>query len=202
MQDKIVFITGGNDGIGKATALALAQKGAILILACRNLEKGEQAVQEIRQKTSKDQAHLIPLDLADYESIRKASQTFRDQFDHLDVLINNAGLFSTSLQKTKHGIELQFGVNHLGHFLLTNLLLDPLKAAPEARVVNVSSNAHYNGEIDFNNLRGEKNNYTGMRAYAQAKLANVLFTREFAQAISGYYLSCPTSRGGIYWNRK
>lgn len=183
MQDKIVLITGGNDGIGKATAEELARLGATLILACRSRERGEAAAAEIKKETGNERVSVIRCDLAGFDSIRRAAGEFATAHDHLDVLINNAGVFTSELQRTEEGFELQFGVNHLGHFLLTKLLLDRLKSALRPRVVNVSSNSHYGGDIDFHNLRGEKGDpaYSGRRAYAQSKLTNILFTREMAR---------------------
>jgi len=181
MQDKTILITGGNDGIGRATAQALAQKGATVILACRNQGKGQAAREAMQKETGNDRIDLIPLDLSDFSKIKTAADVFRKRYDKLDVLINNAAAFTSTLQKTAQGFEMQFGVNHLGHFLFTNLLLEPLKAAATPRVLTVSSSAHYNGKIDFGNLRGEKGNYSGWPAYSQSKLANLIFAREFAK---------------------
>ncbi len=181
MQDKTILITGGNDGIGRATAQALAQKGATVILACRNQEKGQAAREAMQKETGNERIDLIPLDLSDFSKIKTAADVFRKRYDKLDVLINNAAAFTSTLQKTAQGFEMQFGVNHLGHFLFTNLLLEPLKAAAAPRVVTVSSSAHYNGKIDFENLRGEKGNYSSFPAYRQSKLANLIFAREFAK---------------------
>ncbi|MCB0587417.1 MAG: SDR family oxidoreductase [Phaeodactylibacter sp.] len=182
-KQKTVLITGGNDGIGKATALKLAQKGMQVVLACRSETKGQQAAGEIRQQTGNELVHFLPGDLASFASIRAAARLFKTQYGQLDVLINNAGVFTSQLMQTEDGIEMQFGVNHLGHFLLTHLLLEPLRQAHEPRVINVSSVAYLQGHIDFNNLRGEKGpgHYNGLNAYAQSKLANVLFTRELAR---------------------
>lgn len=180
-NDKQVLITGGNDGIGKQTTLGLARMGYSITIACRNQEKGKAALAEIIAASGNERIDLLPLDLADLQDVRRAASTFTERGKPLDVLINNAGIVVTELQKTVQGYELQFGVNHLGHFLLTSLLLDALQAAPAPRVVNVSSHVHYSGSMDFDNLRGEKAGYNGLKAYAQSKLANVLFTREFAR---------------------
>ncbi len=187
MEDKVVLITGGNDGIGKATACELAERGAKVILACRNEVKAEKAVSYIQHKSQNDQVYYLPCDLSSFESVQQAAAVFKRQFDRLDVLINNAGVFTTDLQFTDEGYELQFGVNHLGHFLLTQLLVDSLREAASPRVVNVSSVAYLHGKIDFDNLRGEKGNsaFKALKAYAQSKLANVLFTREFSRRFSG-----------------
>ncbi len=183
MQDKTVLITGGNAGIGKATAAELARLGAEVILACRSRERGEAAAEEIKKQTGNERLRVIRCDLASFDSIRRAAGEFATAHDQLDVLINNAGVFTTELKRTEEGFELQFGVNHLGHFLLTKLLLDRLKSALRPRVVNVSSASHYGADIDFNNLRGQKGSsaYSGRKAYGQSKLANILFTREMAR---------------------
>ncbi|MCB0559813.1 MAG: SDR family oxidoreductase [Lewinellaceae bacterium] len=182
-KQKTVLITGGNDGIGKATANELAQRGFQVLLACRNETKGRLAAEDIRRQTGNERVTFLPCDLASFESIRDAARLFQAQNSQLDVLINNAGVYTSQLAQTEDGIEMQFGVNHLGHFLLTHLLLGPLRQAPEPRVINVSSVAYLRGRIDFNNLRGEKGpgQYDGLQAYARSKLANVLFTRELAR---------------------
>ena len=182
-QPKTALITGGNDGIGKATATELARRGMRVIIACRNEEKARQAIRDIQQEGGERQAAFLPCDLASFGSIRETARLYQSQFGPLDVLINNAGIFTSQLEYTKEGFELQFGVNHLGHFLLTHLLMDSMKQAGAPRVVNVSSIAYLRGQIDFGNLRGEKGpgQYEGMKAYAQSKLANVLFTRELAR---------------------
>lgn len=183
MQGKTVLITGGNDGIGKWTAIGLAKMGAEVVIACRNRSKAEKAVVEIRNKSGNPNIKAFPCDLSSFESVRQLANQFQSVYDQLDVLINNAGLFTSQLEYSREGFELQFGVNHLGHFLLTQLLLPQLQNATKARLVNVASHGHYYGAIDFDNLRGEKGaaQYNGWSAYAQSKLANVLFTREFAR---------------------
>ena len=182
-EQKTALITGGNDGIGRATATELAHRGTQVVLASRNQAKGQKAAEEIRQQTGNEQVAFLPCDLASFESVREAARLFKAQYGPLDVLINNAGAFTSQLELTQDGFERQFGVNHLGHFLLTRLLLDQLRQAPDPRVINVSSVAYLRGQIDFNNLRGEKGpkHYNGLKAYAQSKLANVLFTRELAR---------------------
>jgi NAD(P)-dependent dehydrogenase (short-subunit alcohol dehydrogenase family) len=177
LTSKIAIVTGANSGIGYETALALARKGATMILACRNVEKGEAAVQQIVQKEPTAKAELMQLDLSDLGSVLSFTQVFANHYDRLDLLINNAGIMRTPFGKTADGFELQFGTNHLGHFALTGLLLDRIIRAPQARVVTVSSGGERFGKIDFDNLNAEKG-YDAGRAYGQSKLANLLFTYE------------------------
>ena len=181
MQGKRVLITGANGGIGKVTAIELAKLGAEVVVAARESEKTAAAMQEIGQHGSA--AHL-PVDLASFASVRNLASTFLDRYDRLDVLINNAGVFPTKLTLTEDGFEAQFAVNHLAHFLLTNQLLDCLKASAPSRVITVTSKLHKNGEIDFDSFRGEKK-YSSQKAYGQSKLANVLFAVELAERLEG-----------------
>ena len=180
MKDKIVIITGANSGIGFETAKALAEQGAQVVMACRDAVRAESALQALQQALPQAQVQLMSLDLASFDSIRAFAESFKSQFKQLDVLVNNAGLFPMTEQKTTEGFEMQFGVNHLGHFLLTHLLLPELKASGNARVVNVASMMHQLGKIDFESFKGEKV-YRPLTAYGQSKLANVLFTRELAK---------------------
>ncbi len=197
MNNKTILITGGNAGIGKATAIALAKKGAEVVIACRNESKAQEAVKEIRQKSNNEAVSYLLVDLSSLEDVRKLARKYKEKYKQLDVLINNAGLVVNSLQLTKEGYELQFGVNHLAHFLLTDLLLDLLKAAPQGRIVNVASKAHYSGKIDFDNLRGEKPNYKGMNAYSRSKLANVLFTQGLAKRLEGTRVTANCLHPGV-----
>ncbi len=178
-----ILITGGNSGIGKKTALGLAQDGERVIIAARNMTKVNEAIQDIKVKTGNEEIYGISCDLASFESIRNAARYYREQYGQLDILINNAGLVTDKLGFTQDGLETQFGVNHIGHFLLTHELIDLLQKAPEPRIVNVSSTAHLKGKINFNSFKGElgADKYKGMAAYAQSKLANVLFTKELAR---------------------
>ena len=178
-----ILITGGNTGIGKATAIALAKKGAKIIIACRNEGKAKKAVEEIRVAAQQDEVYSLICDLASFDSIRKAAKKYHEEYGQLDILINNAGLFTDNLQFTEDGFELQIGVNHLGHFLWTKLLLELLQKSSEPRIINVSSMAHYKAKVNFNTFKGEigEDKYKGMAAYGQSKLANVLFTKELAK---------------------
>ncbi len=174
---KVVVVTGANSGLGLETARALAAKGAQVVMACRNQKKAKQAAQAILAEFPQANLDLISLDLADLASVRAFADNFNRRYQKLDALCNNAGVMAIPYRQTADGFETQFGVNHLGHFALTGLLLDTLKATPGARVVTVSSMAHRLGKIDFDNLNGEKS-YRRWSAYGQSKLANLLFTYE------------------------
>jgi NAD(P)-dependent dehydrogenase (short-subunit alcohol dehydrogenase family) len=174
---KTAIVTGANSGIGYEMARALACKGATVILACRNKEKGEAAVRQIAQEFPEAKAELMQLDLSDLGSVRRFSDEFTNRYDRLDILINNAGIMRTPFGKTVDGFELQFGTNHLGHFAFTGLLLNLITCTLQSRVITVSSGGERFGEIDFENLNAEKD-YDRGKAYGQSKLANLLFTYE------------------------
>jgi NAD(P)-dependent dehydrogenase (short-subunit alcohol dehydrogenase family) len=184
LDGRIAIVTGANSGIGYETARALARKRATVILACRNLDKGEAAVRQITHENPAGQAVLMQLDLSDLASVRRFASEFAKRYDRLDLLINNAGIMATPFIKTVDGFENQFATNHLGHFALTGLLLPLILHAPSARLVTVSSGGHRFGIIDFDNLNSEKN-YDRTRAYAQSKLANLLFTYELQRRFEG-----------------
>ncbi|MBN2440439.1 MAG: SDR family oxidoreductase [Spirochaetales bacterium] len=177
LTGKAAVVTGANSGIGYEMALALASKKAKVILACRNREKGEGALEQIKQKYPDAEIRLLPLDLSDLSLVRGFVKEFRQHYDRLDILINNAGIMAPPYGKTAEGFESQFGTNHLGHFTLTGLLLDLLIKTPRARVVTVSSLAHLFVKMDFDNLNAEKK-YDPQVAYGYSKLANILFTYE------------------------
>ena len=184
MKDKICLITGANAGIGKSTALELAKLGARVVMVSRNKERGEQALIEIAAESGNENIDLLTADLASFASVRKLAEEIKSRYDKLDVLVNNAGTFVTDLQHTEDKIEMQWGVNHLSPFLLTHLLMDTLKNAGSARIVNVSSRIHFRGTIHFDDLN-LASRYDGLKAYAQSKLANVLFTYELAERLQG-----------------
>ena len=156
LDGKTVIITGANTGIGLETAVDLAKRNARVILACRSVERGETAAVEVRKRSGNDNVVFVQLDLASLDSVRKFATKILEEEPRIDILINNVGILSPSFTKTADGIEATFAVNHLGHFLLTNLLLDRIKEAPSARIVNVSSMGHSMGKIDFNNLNSER----------------------------------------------
>jgi NAD(P)-dependent dehydrogenase (short-subunit alcohol dehydrogenase family) len=173
---KTFFISGANTGIGFECAKVLASKNARVLLGCRNLNKAENAKQAILNEFSNANVSCIILDLSDFESVRAAAEVVNRE-PHLDVLINNAGIMMPPLEYTVQGFESQFGVNHLGPFLLTSLLLDKLRARPKARIVNTSSLAHLKGKIYFDDINA-KQSYNKVNRYCQSKLANLLFTYE------------------------
>ncbi|NWI26775.1 RDH12 dehydrogenase, partial [Sula dactylatra] len=183
LEGKVAIITGANTGIGKETARALARRGKVIV-ACRDTVKAEAAASEIRADTGNQQVIVKKLDLADTKSIREFAEKFLEEEKELHILINNAGVMLCPYSKTADGFEMHLGVNHLGHFLLTFLLLERLKQSAPARVVNVSSLAHHGGRIRFHDLHGEKSYNRGL-AYCHSKLANVLFTRELARRLQG-----------------
>ncbi|XP_067298271.1 retinol dehydrogenase 11 [Pseudorasbora parva] len=184
LDGKTVLITGANTGIGKETAVDMAQRGARVILACRDMGRANKAADEIRKRSGNGNVVVKRLDLASLQSVRALAKDVQQNEERLDILINNAGIMMCPQWQTKDGFEMQFGVNHLGHFLLTNLLLDLLKKSTPSRVVNVSSLAHEKGEIYFDDINLEKD-YEPQKSYRQSKLANVLFTRELAARLKG-----------------
>lgn len=181
LSSKIIIITGANSGIGRYAAEVLAKLGATIILACRNLQKANKTKESIQRRTGNNKIEVIPLDLADFASIRLFVKTFKEKYNKLDILLNNAGNINYSDNNlTKDGFEIEFGSNHLGHFLLTNLLLPTLKNAAPSRVVNVSSLAYKSGKNEYKEIRAE--HYHGVNyAYSRSKLANILFTRQLAK---------------------
>jgi NAD(P)-dependent dehydrogenase (short-subunit alcohol dehydrogenase family) len=179
---KIAVITGANSGLGYESALALAAKGAHVVMACRNPQRAQQAQEALLQQVPNASVELAALDLGNLASVRAFAEAFGQRHSRLDILINNAGLMAIPKQFTADGFEAQFGVNHLGHYALTGLLMPRLLAAPGSRVVNVSSQAHTAGRIRFDNLKAEKS-YSRFGAYAQSKVANLLFTHELQKRL-------------------
>jgi NAD(P)-dependent dehydrogenase (short-subunit alcohol dehydrogenase family) len=174
---RLVLVTGANSGIGFETARLLAQRGAHVVLACRNVERGREALRRVRGHAPDAELELLELDASDLGSVRHAAAELRRRHDHVDVLINNAGVMATPLRRTADGFELQFATNHLGPFALTGLLLPSLLAGERPRVVTVASNMHRRGRIRFGDLNW-KRGYHPIAAYSQSKLANLLFTFE------------------------
>jgi len=181
---RTAVVTGANTGLGYETAAALAAKGAHVVLAVRNLDKGKAAADLIARRTPGADVTLQQLDLTSLDSVREAADQLHAALDHVDLLVNNAGVMMTPHETTKDGFELQFGNNHLGHFALTGRLLDLLLATPGSRVVTVSSIGHRFGRIRFDDLQSERS-YNRFSAYGQAKLANLLFTYELQRRLAG-----------------
>jgi NAD(P)-dependent dehydrogenase (short-subunit alcohol dehydrogenase family) len=184
LSDKVAVVTGGNSGIGKQTALELAQLGAHVVIAARNPQKAAAAVDDIRARTGAgERVETMPIDLASFASVRAFADRFAAAHHRCDILVNNAGLIRYKRVLTEDGHETTFQVNHLGHFLLTNLLHDTMMRSAPARVVNVASDAHkmVRGGLDFDDLDCAHHRYRFFRAYARSKLANILFTRELAR---------------------
>ena len=179
---RVALVTGANSGIGFETARVLADKGATVIMACRNLDKANPKADEIRATHPGAKVEVMQLDLSNLDSVRQFSEAFRAKYSRLDLLINNAGIMVPPYGKTAQGFETQFGVNHLGHFALTGSLLDLIVSTPGSRVVTVSSVAHLMGKIDFSDLNWE-NGYKAQAAYGQSKLANLLFTYELQRRL-------------------
>ncbi|MEM1135906.1 MAG: SDR family NAD(P)-dependent oxidoreductase [Bacteroidota bacterium] len=195
METKICLITGANSGIGKASAIEIAKKGYQIVMICRNKQKAEAAQKEISQHTTFP-VGLIICDFASQESIRAAAAAYKKQYDRLDVLLNNAGFIAKSYAKTVDGIEQTFAVNHLGYFLLTNLLLNTLKNTPNARVVNVASEAHRYTKFDINNLEMQKG-YSHMKAYGLSKLCNIMFSRELSKRLKSTSVTSYSLHPGV-----
>jgi retinol dehydrogenase 12 len=197
VEGRTFLVTGGNTGIGRATALGLAQRGGRVYIACRSAAKGSEAAAFIRGSTGNDSVWVLPLDLADLDSVRSCAAEFLARGEPLHVLVNNAGL-GGARGVTRQGFEMMFGVNHLGPFLLTNLLLVRLTQSVPARVVSVSSDAHYQAKgIDFDALRRPARGITGLGEYAVSKLCNVLFTQELARRTAGTGLTTYALHPGV-----
>jgi NAD(P)-dependent dehydrogenase (short-subunit alcohol dehydrogenase family) len=196
IHGKVVVITGANTGIGKETAIDLASRGGKVYIACRDIKRGEDALKEIKERSNSDNIHFLQLDLASLDSVREFSRKFHEVEDQLHILVNNAGIMACPKGKTKDGFELQLGTNHLGHFLLTNLLLDLLKSASPSRVVVVSSEAYKWGTINRDDLMCE-NSYSKYRAYGQSKLANILFANELGKKLEGTGVTVNSCHPGV-----
>ncbi len=184
MKGKVCLITGASSGIGRATTLELAKMGATVVMACRNKEKSELVQKQIQELSNNPNIDLLIVDLASQDSIREFVRDFKEKYQRLDILINNAGAYFTKRSVTKEGVEMTFAVNYLSRFLLTNLLLDVLEQSAPSRIINVAGAYHAKGEINFDDLQLE-DGYNGSKANNQAKLADVLFTYELARRMEG-----------------
>ena len=184
LAGKIVIVTGANVGVGYEAAKEFARKGAQTILACRNIQKAQAAIEKIRKEIPAAPVEAMLLDLASLASVHKFTDTFKTKYDRLDILVNNAGIMWLPPGKTEDGFERHFGTNHLGHFALTGLLIDLLQKTPGARVVTVSSAGHRSGSMDFEDLMFEKTEvYERQKVYGRSKLANLLFTYELQRRL-------------------
>src|SRR3989454_5772209 len=182
LEDRVFLVTGANSGIGKATALGLARLGGTVVMACRSATRGEAARQDVVRDSGNSRVYLEIVDLASEDSTRSFAEEFHRRHPRLDVLINNAGVYTSHRDVTPDGLERQFEVNYLSGFLLTHLLLVLLKKSAPSRIVNVSSSAHMGGTIRFDDLQGE-HRYGGVRAYNQSKIAQIFFTPELARRL-------------------
>lgn len=196
IDGKIVVITGANTGIGKETAIDLARRGGKIYIACRDINKSKDALEEIKETSKSSQAFLLKLDLASMASIREFSRKFHQMESKLHILINNAGVMACPKGLTEDGFEMQMGVNHLGHFLLNDLMFDLLKASAPSRIVIVSSSGHKLSDINKNDFMNEKS-YNKVAVYAQSKLANILYARELSKRISGSGVTVNSCHPGI-----
>jgi NAD(P)-dependent dehydrogenase (short-subunit alcohol dehydrogenase family) len=203
MQGKIAVVTGGNSGIGLATVIGLAQQGARVVMVARSREKGEAALAEAQKAAGSRAIQLMLCDLAVQADIRRFAAELLAQHPTIDVLVNNAAIIPPTRTLTPDGLEMQFAVNHLSYFLLSHLLLDAITAAPQGRIVNVSSLAHEQGILDFDDLQHEKRYHmasfpvAGWQAYANTKLMNILFTRELARRLAGTRVTTNALHPGI-----
>jgi NAD(P)-dependent dehydrogenase (short-subunit alcohol dehydrogenase family) len=180
---RIALITGANSGLGYESTLALARKGAHIVMACRNQEKAQTARNEILAQVPDAQLDIMALDLGDLDSVRAFADAYRAKYDRIDILRLNAGLMALPKRETKDGFEMQFGVNHLGHFALTALLIDLVVKVPDARIVSVSSSAAFMGKMHFDDISAEQS-YSRYGRYGQAKLANILFANELQRRLN------------------
>ena len=196
MQNKTCLVTGTSAGIGKTTALGLAKMGAKVVMVCRSRERGQAALAEIKRESGNHSIYLLLADLSSQASIRQLIAHYKTEYPSLHVLINNAATIPQKRIVSEDGLETQFAVNHLAYFLLTNSLLDLLKASAPSRIVNVSSQAHRGVSIDFDDLQSE-HSYSARRAYARTKLANVLFTYELTRRLSGTRLTANCMHPGV-----
>ena len=184
MNNKTILITGASAGIGLQSAIDLAKQGANIVMVGRDEGRTSRAAELVKTQTGNQQVSYLLADLSSMQEVYKLAQEFKGKYQSLDVLLNNAGAIFLTRKVSVDGYEMTLALNHLNYFLLTNLLLEMLKAAPSARIVNVSSRAHYRGHVDFDDLQSQ-HGYNGMRVYSMSKLMNVLFTYELARRLEG-----------------
>jgi NAD(P)-dependent dehydrogenase (short-subunit alcohol dehydrogenase family) len=202
VTDRSVIITGANTGIGKATAVGLARDGMQVVITSRDRARGNAAVEEIRAESGSDRVEVMELDLADLASVRTFADAYLASHNRLDVLVNNAGVVQGSRTQTRDGFETTFGVNHLGPFLLTQLLLDRIRESAPSRIVVVSSHAHKSARqgLDFDDLQSERK-YSSFGVYGKSKLANIYFTRELARRLEGAGVTANAAHPGFVASR-
>jgi len=200
LQGKTIVVTGATDGIGKVAARELAKAGASVTIVGRNRTKGEQVVKELRTAAGHDRVDFVQGDLLTLKGVRGAAAALKGKLKSIDVLLNNAGAAFIKRGVTEDGIEQTFALNHLGYFLMTSSLLDLLKAAPSARVVNVASAAHVGAKLDLADLQNAKS-YSGWRAYQQSKLSNIYFTYELARRLEGTQVTANCLHPGFVASR-
>ncbi len=196
MRGKTILVTGATDGIGKQTALELARMGAAVIVHGRTAVKAQAARDELAETSGNSQIEYVSADLSSLAEVRALAEAVNNSHSRLDALINNAGVMIRKRTLTTDGLEATFSINHLSHFLLTNLLLDRLKASAPSRVITVSSTLHRSGKLDFDNLQGEKH-YDGRAAYCLSKLANVMFSHELAARLAGTGVTSNSLHPGV-----
>ncbi|MFC1592245.1 SDR family NAD(P)-dependent oxidoreductase [Thermodesulfobacteriota bacterium] len=203
LQGKTILITGADGGIGRETTLGLARLGAAMVMACVDPDAAAPVCEKIKRESANPHIDLLQLDLSSLAAIRDCARRVAGKYDRLDVLINNAGVFCMQRQETRDGLEMSMGVNYFGPFLLTNLLLPLVRKAPAGRIINVSSNGHFQGRLDMDDLQIQKG-YKSMKAYSASKLALVLFSRELAERVQGDGISVnavhPGSTATGIWN--
>ncbi len=197
MEGKICIITGANSGIGKATAIGLAMMNATIVMMCRSKERGEEVQKEIIELTGNKKVDLLLCDLSSQESIRKFVSEFKSKYQKLHILINNAGVMLSKRVISVDGFEMNFAVNYLASFLLTNLLLDVLKKSAPSRIINVSSAAHRMAKMDFDDLQSEKRKYRLFKIYGISKLALMLFSYELNRRLEGTSVTVNTVHPGV-----
>lgn len=196
MENRNVIITGGNAGIGLATSIGLAKKGANIYIVCRSKEKAEAALNEIKNATDNTNVTYFLADLSSQKSIRAVAELIKKEVSVIDVLINNAGGVFPEFKRSEDGLEMTIATNHFAYFLLTNLLLENIKKSDYARIINVASDSHYKGKIDFDSF-SENKGYFILKAYEQSKLANVLFTNELAKRLIGTHVTVNSLHPGF-----
>jgi NAD(P)-dependent dehydrogenase (short-subunit alcohol dehydrogenase family) len=198
MQDKVVLVTGSNTGIGQATALGLAKMGATVLMHGRDREKTQAALAQVKAESGNPQVELFLADLSRQAEVRRLAAEVLAKHPRLDVLINNAALMPSQRQVGPDGLEMQLAINHLAYFLLTQLMLDAVKASPQGRIVNVASNIHLGASLDLDNLGGERNyGFGGTGQYGRTKLMNVMFSLELAQKLAGTAITCNSLHPGV-----